>query len=207
MDGIQVVNWRITRTNLPATTGYCSAGLHPWDVDEGFASIIERIRTLPGEIKMAAVGESGLDSVKGPGMPLQRKAFEAQANIADDLGKPLIIHCVGSFHHILEIHKAFSPASPWIIHNFTGGPRLAEQLIRRGIFLSFGASLMKGHQKPAETLVHLPLEFMFLETDDDPDLDIAAVYRKASELRNIDLDSVKLGVCVNFQRLFGINID
>ena len=78
-----------------------SVGFHPWDVTAGFPgpSDMDRLREVASRQEAAAIGECGIDLVKGGMLFLQRKLFAAQGAIAEELGKPLIIHCVRAHDH------------------------------------------------------------------------------------------------------------
>ena len=124
--------------SVPADVQRCSVGLHPWDVADDWKKQIERLRLDLQLPNVVAVGECGLDAVKGPDMNLQTEAFSAQILLAEEYGKPLIIHCVRAFDKLLQLHKKYNPQSLWIVHGFRGKPQLAEQLLSSGIRLSFG---------------------------------------------------------------------
>ena len=71
-------------------------------------------------------------------MDLQKEVFLAQANLAEETHKPLIIHCVKAWADLIACKKAVKPEMPWIIHGFRGNGELASQLVRLGFYLSFG---------------------------------------------------------------------
>lgn len=123
---------------VPADVERCSVGLHPWHVDDTWQQQLEHLRQdllLPNVV---AIGECGLDMVKGPELSLQQAAFEAQILLAESHHLPLIIHCVRAFDQLLQLHKKYNPQQLWIVHGFRGKPQLAQQLLARGIRLSFG---------------------------------------------------------------------
>jgi len=123
---------------VPSGVRRCSVGLHPWKVGDDWQQQIGQIRSdilLPN---VEAIGECGLDALRGPSMPLQIQAFSAQILLAQSAGLPLIIHCVRCFDTLLRLHKKYNPQTLWIVHGFRGKPALAQQLLARGIRLSFG---------------------------------------------------------------------
>ncbi len=148
---------------VPADVELCSVGLHPWYVDESWLQQIDILRSDVQLPNVVAVGECGLDSVKGPAVHLQLAAFEAQIQVAEEFHLPLIIHCVRVFDQLLMLHKKYNPQQLWIVHGFRGKPRLAQQLISRGIRLSFGI-----HYNPATfELVRQSGIPYYRETDDE----------------------------------------
>lgn len=176
-------------------------------MDEHYREAITAMEETAALQHILAIGEAGLDKLRGPALNLQIAAYKAQALMADKFGKPLIIHCVRCYNEVIESHKKLDPSAKWIIHNFTGSRELAESLIRRGISLSFGLSLMKNHAKTIEALAAVPLECIFFETDDDPGLRIETVYAKAAAVRNMDVESLRKAVRDNFEKYFKLTID
>lgn len=123
-----------------AQGGFYSLGLHPWDTEHGkeFGGILDYIRdTAAKDARVVAIGECGLDKHRGASPETQDKIFEAQAEIARQLGLPLIIHCVGAIDRLLRLRKSH-PQGRWILHGFRGAPATARQLLGAGIELSFG---------------------------------------------------------------------
>ena len=123
---------------VPADVARCSVGLHPWHVDSMWQQQLELLRHDLQLPNVVAIGECGLDMVKGPELSLQQAAFEAQIQLAEPHRLPLIIHCVRAFDQLLLLHKKYNPQQLWIVHGFRGKPQLAQQLLAHGIRLSFG---------------------------------------------------------------------
>ena len=94
------------------------------------------------------------------------------------MAQALVIHAVKAYDDIIRIHKAERPKQPWIIHGFRGKPETAGQLIREGLYLSFGEYY--NH----ESLKFVPLDRLFLETDEG-NMPIDKLYRKAARIRNL----------------------
>lgn len=117
-----------------------SVGIHPWDAGEATPELLADLRRRAANPQIVAIGEAGLDRLRGPELAIQLPIFEQQAQIASDLGKPLIIHSVRTIPEILAAHKRMRPEVPWIIHGFRGGPEAARQILARpGIYISLGS--------------------------------------------------------------------
>lgn len=145
-------------STAPAEAWY-SAGIHPWDtaapVSDGTWRALERLAADP---RVAAIGECGLDALRG-GTPEQQEAiFARQAAIAESAGKFMIIHCVRRYGRLMELKKQLRPTMRWVIHGFRGKPELARQLAAAGFDLSVPA----GSPLPAL----LPAIRFFHETDE-----------------------------------------
>lgn len=139
-----------------------SVGIHPWEADKATPAMLDMLRRRVAEPQVVAVGEAGLDRVKGPSLDVQEEVFKAQARIADEAGKPLIIHAVRTIPEIIRLHKELKPEVAWIIHGFRGGPEAARQLIARpGIYISLGS-----RYRP-ETEAVIPPDRLLRESDMD----------------------------------------
>lgn len=114
-------------------SGYTSKEFHPWYLPEKFetlgADFSEELK------KFNALGEIGLDRLRGPDLTIQRRYFEALLEVADALHKPVVIHNVRCEAEIFSALKGFS--SPVLFHGFCGGVRTAEKILDAGYFLSF----------------------------------------------------------------------
>lgn len=116
---------------------YYSVGIHPWEAD---ASQLAALETIAADKRVVAIGECGLDKLRGPDMQsVQMPVFVAQAQLAEKLGKPLIIHCVRAYGEVMTLHRRMQPSVPWIMHGFNRSDNLARQLTEAGIYLSIPA--------------------------------------------------------------------
>ena len=108
---------------------------------------------------------------------------------------PLIIHCVKAMDELLAVRKKLNPAQPWIWHGFRGKPQQAGQLIKNGIYLSFGAHYSE------ETVKGVPVGRLFLETDDSP-VDIEEVLKQVAKARSTDVEELRQAIRENIQKVF-----
>lgn len=175
--------------------GYYSVGYHPWYLSPDGAENWELLNELAANPQVLAIGEAGLDKLKGAEMPVQEKAFEKQALLAEDCRKPLIIHAVRTYNEILHYKKEIKPQSAWIIHGFRGKKELALQLISHGFYLSFGEKYQE------DALKATPIDRLFLETDESK-TDIYTLYEKASSLLSLPTQSLIEAVQQNISNVF-----
>ena len=156
-DPRRVVNYDPTYgAPLPAAPVF-SAGIHPWNADRADLDALRRIAP-----RAYAIGEAGLDKLCGPSIDVQVPVFVSQARLADELGKPLIIHCVKAWPELIAVRRSLQPTTPWIIHGFRGKPELAQQLLREGFDISLGEKF-----NPATRAV-IPDGRLYTETDESP---------------------------------------
>ncbi len=178
-----IVNWDIiTMGNTPGVGERCSLGIHPWnagadDVDAAFARMME-YADAP-EVKM--IGECGIDTVRGAAPLFQQMLlFKRHIELSESVAKPLIIHEVKAHDIIVGLRKEYRCSQPWIIHGFRGKPTVAKMLLDAGCHLSFG------ERYNADTVAMVPLDRLFVETDESP-LPIADIIASISRTRGEDI--------------------
>lgn len=183
-----------------------SVGAHPWFLnDDNFERHLLTVRDMSLFQNVVAIGETGFDKLKGPDIKLQHKAFVRHFEIAEDLQKPLIIHCVKGWPEIIEAKKNLKPTTPWVIHGFKGKKELAHQLCDKGFYLS---AWVEWAIRPvsSETLNSMPLEKLFLETDAF-DISIEPVYEVVAGYMRISVDTLKDQIYNNYLEILGMTID
>ena len=168
-----------------------SIGLHPWKVGEDWQEVVASIRKEASRRDVWAIGECGLDKVHGAPLAMQMDAFRAHIAIAEEVQKPMVIHCVRAFDELLMLRRELEafckqegrvPQS-WVIHGFRGKPEQAKQMMTKGILLSFG------HQYNIETLrfVFTSSRPFYLETD-DLHLSVRHIYEQVAHHLDVDVD-------------------
>jgi TatD DNase family protein len=177
--------------------GYYSVGFHPYNVglvDE--TDTLNKVRLATESHNVFAIGEIGLDkSIEAP-LDAQMRIFERQVEIAEFADLPVILHVVRAFNEMVEFMKAHKPAVPMIIHGYNGSREMVEVLINAGFLVSFGEAIAREHSKIVEALLSVPVEKLFLETDDG-DLDIREIYHTAAELKGISMDQLRIRIVEN----------
>ncbi|MBN1447807.1 MAG: TatD family hydrolase [Bacteroidetes bacterium] len=207
IDGLlRIVNVRLDDVTLPAHHPvHGSVGVHPWDADgrnpEQDATVLAAVVEEPWCV---AVGEIGLDRVRGPALHTQRHSLDAQLDIAAQHRMPVILHCVRAHADLMQLRKQRRESNPWIIHGFTGHSELAGQLLQLDFHLSFGAAVLEVGSKAREALTTTPLNRLFFETDESG-LDIRDIYRAAADLLLRDEEELMLAVSENFHRCFRVD--
>lgn len=146
---------------------------------------------------VVALGEAGLDKHIETPLSEQIEVFAEQVRLSEEFGKPLIIHCVKAWDELLAVKKDLNPQKPWIIHGFRGNGALAEQLIRKGFLLSFGAKF-----NPEALPVAWP-DHILLETD-EADSSIEEVYTDVANALGISIDLLALTLRKNVKETFSV---
>jgi len=166
-----------------------SMGLHPWYARlEQLQQDMAYLGVAARQENVKMIGECGLDKTRGESIEKQLIIFEQQLRLAQELNKPLIIHCVKAFDELIALKKRLKPSIPLIIHGFQKNEAMALQLHRQGFYLSFGAALS---HSPGLQQVIRRIDFpFFLETDDAP-ADIASIYEAVARLKKIAVEELK----------------
>jgi TatD DNase family protein len=182
---------------------YFSAGIHPWQANEYFE--LDRQNELwkyAGLSGCLAVGECGLDVRKEfeEILPRQIEIFEYQIAMANDLDKPVIVHCVKCYDIISKYLKKLHV--PVIIHGFSKSIEVAEQILKfDNVYLSFGHLILNEKTKAYRTYKELPPDRTLLETDDKP-VKIERIYHQAARIRKMDLYELQKIMSLNFGKIF-----
>jgi TatD DNase family protein len=181
---------------------YYSIGLHPWHVnEESLLRDIEMIRKASVHPQIIAIGETGLDKKVNIPLDLQLKAFKMQIEIAKEVNKPMIIHCVRSYNEVFDLKKT-SLQKPWLIHWFNASSEMGLQLVDKGFYLSFGHMLFHENSKAFKSFLHIPPEKIFFETD-DAEYHIAEIYMRAASLLEMTAGELELKIESNYRIFFG----
>lgn len=179
-----------------------SLGLHPWYINENTATETLDFLRISGRAKnVKCIGEAGIDKLKGAELKFQEQVFIHQIRIAEALKKPVIIHCVRAFNEVIAIQKLLRPKVPLVIHGFNKKVDLAQDLVSKGFYLSFGKDLLYKAQVQ-EAFKAVPIDKVFFETDDDENLNIEEVYTKAADLKRTKTEELQEIIYQNFLELY-----
>ena len=164
-----------------------SCGIHPWFSDKS-EDQLKQLRDIASDPRIVAIGEVGLDKLKGPELSIQTNVFRQQIEIALEFAKPIIIHCVKAWDELIALHKEYRAISgpAWIIHGYRGNPQQTKQLAKLGFKFSLGENFNK------ESLMFIPTDSIFCETD----------MSESSVCKVYSLLSLSLGVEFNHFALF-----
>ena len=181
--------------------GLFSIGLHPWYITGShWENDLVSLKKVSTSEDVVAIGECGLDKLCATDFSLQEKAFVAQIHLANQVQKPLIIHCVKAWDEVLATLIKQKVSVPVIFHGFSKSLELAQQITKQGYYLSFGRALEK--ERMQLLLKEIPLNQFFLETD-DADTGIESIYNYAAAALSIDLNALDLQIQKNAEAVFG----
>jgi TatD DNase family protein len=182
-------------------------------LDEAIAEIAE----LAKEDVVRAIGETGVDFFRTSeeGRAFQEKSFRAHIQIANKLNKPVMVHDRDAHLDALRILDE-EKAQQVIFHCFSGDKEFAQELVKRGWYLSFaGTCTFKNAQSLRDALQVTPLENVLVETDapfltpmpyrgyPNSSYMIPLTLVTMAQEMNVDINTVADATRTNAEKLFG----
>lgn len=142
-------------------------GVHPWQSHTTRIGWQDRLRAMLESHPEASVGECGLDSwVSKPPLEIQREVFRDQLRIANDLARPITIHCLKAWQLLFEVFDEVPPRQSFLMHSFGSSIEIARRLIPLGAYFSFSGHFLQPHKSTVlEMFKALPRDRILIETD------------------------------------------
>ena len=162
-------------------------GRHPHHA-EGFDSAdLEEIEQAAADPLARAVGETGLDYYRDRApRDDQRRAFEAQLELAGRVGLPAVIHTRAAEEDTFAILAEHAGDVTVILHCFSAPDRL-EEAVERGYLCSFAGNVTyKNNGALQDAARDVPEELLLVETD-SPYLSPLPLRGKPNEPANVQL--------------------
>jgi len=169
---------------------YAALGIDPHQAGDSEASRVDELRELLENDEAVAVGETGLDYFReGAPRDRQRRLFEAQLELAAELGKPVVIHTRDADADTADILAGFHGTV--VMHCFSS-PGLLQTVVDRGYYVSFAGNVTfpkAGDLRAAAAQV--PADQILAETD-SPYLAPQARRGRPNEPANVALTIAEL---------------
>jgi TatD DNase family protein len=201
---------------------FATAGCHPTSAADFDSGLEDEIARLAAHEKVRAIGETGIDRYRETAtVPEQRRAFEAQIDIARDSGLPIVIHArdaegdTTATDEVFEILDARADGVAVILHCFLA-PWRAGDAIERGWRCSFsGIVTYPASDDLRAAAAELPDELLLVETDapflapqpvrgrpNEP-AHVVSTARTVAEVRGETYEELEAVVEANSRALFG----
>jgi TatD DNase family protein len=188
---------------------YATVGVHPHDAQTYSAALGDELRGLAGSPRVVAIGEIGLDYYRDRSpRPAQRTAFQAQLDLAAELGLPVVVHNRESTEDVMEalIHHARRRPSRLedrvgVLHAFSADLEVGRRAAEEGFYLGVAGPLTYPAADERRAITSsLPLERLVLETD--------APYLTPHPRRSERNEPAKmLLVAEQLAKLFGVSLE
>jgi len=146
---------------------YATAGVHPHDAKSCTSETIAKLRELASSPQVVAIGECGLDYNRDfSPRDVQRKWFEEQIRLAQELNMPLFLHDREAFHDFVAILKEHA-VSKAVVHCFTGTAAELRTYLDIGFHIGITGWICDERRgKHLKELVRMiPLDRLMIETD------------------------------------------
>ena len=198
---------------------YAICGAHPHQADQYSAEIEKNILNFREKVKLRAIGEVGLDfHYDFATRENQKNTFKRQIAIARELDLPLVIHSRNAEAEVLKMLEAEKFASPVVFHCFTGNKSAAEEILKRGYYISIsGIITFKKAAELREIVKNIPLKQLFSETDSpylspeprrgeiNTPLSVIQVVEKIAAIKNMDTAQINAAISQNLLRFIAKN--
>ncbi|MCC6689720.1 MAG: TatD family hydrolase [Saprospiraceae bacterium] len=198
--------------------GMCIAmmGLHPCSVKENYLTELNIVESELSKRSFSAIGEIGLDYYWDKTfINEQKEAFIRQMNLAKNFDIPIVIHSRDSTEDVISlVRQEKSPKLRGIFHCFGGSVEEAQQITDLGFLLGIGGVLTYKKSGLDQTLKHIDLRHIVLETDapyltpvpfrgkrNEPSY-ITFVAEKLAEAKGMSLEEVCRITTENAENLF-----
>jgi TatD DNase family protein len=193
-----------------------TAGIHPHDARQWGPDTDAWLRGVLSDPRIVAVGETGLDfhydhSPRGD----QHRAFHAQLELAEEFGKPAVIHAREADDQVAEVLAAH-PGVTAILHSFSSGMALlrAGQVLRH--YVSFSGMVTFKNWRLNDAIRETEPDRLLLETDgpylapvpyrgkrNEPAY-VREVAKHVAIIRDVPLDELIAQTGDNARRVFGL---
>lgn len=118
---------------------FAALGIHPHQAGNAEAGRLAELRELLARERAVAVGETGLDFFRDYApRDRQLRLFEQQLELAQELGKAVVVHCRDAEEATSDALASFSGRV--VLHCFSS-PDLLPVALERGYFVSFAGNV------------------------------------------------------------------
>jgi TatD DNase family protein len=135
-------------------------GIHPHRAGEADPVQLEDLR----ELEPVAVGETGLDYYRDYAPhDEQRQLFQAHLALAEELGKPVVIHCRAAEE---DLSRALADFDGTVVLHCFSSSSLLEPALDRGYYVSFAGNITYPNAEELRDAARaVPADRLLAETD------------------------------------------
>ena len=194
---------------------YGCLGVHPHEAATFDLDGLEELRTLLAHPRVVAVGETGLDYFRDYApADAQQRLFDAQLQLAQETGKPVVIHTRAADDDTCE--RLLRHDGPVILHCFSS-ERLLEPALERRWYISFAGNVTyKNAYDLRAAARRVPDDLLLAETDspylapqavrgrrNEPAY-VAHTYATLAEVRGVEVAELVAQIDANANAVFGL---
>jgi TatD DNase family protein len=201
---------------------YNTASTTPHDVDKEGEKVFPLMAKHARNGDLVAIGETGLDYYYDHSSPeTQQEYLRKYLQLALECDLPVVIHCREAFADFFSIidseYTVSGRHAPGVLHCFTGTLAEAEEVVKRGWYLSLsGIVTFKKSEELREVAKMVPLNQLFIETDtpylapqshrgktNEPAF-VVETARKIAEVKGISVEKLAKATKENAEAFFRI---
>jgi TatD DNase family protein len=186
-------------------------GIHPHEAARADWRELERLR----ELEPVAIGETGLDYYRDYApRDAQRQLFQAHLALAEELEKPVVIHCRAAD---ADVSRALADFDGTVVLHCFSSPGLLDPALDRGYYVSFAGNVTYPNAYDVRAAARaIPGDRILVETDSPylspqprrgrPNEPANVVHTVASlaEARGEDADELAARIDENATRAFSL---
>ena len=200
-----------------------SIGIHPNDSYQLPSRWLEELRALSSNPKVVALGEMGLDYYrKRVARDRQRDVFQAQLDLAGELGLPVVVHNREASADLVEmllnwVEKLNAQHPRGVLHCFSGDLDMMRSCCAAGFCISFAGPVTYNRSRRLEEVIEsAPRDHYLVETDSpfltpspfrgkrNEPANVRLVAERVADIRGESLETVIRDTGQNAERLFGL---
>jgi TatD DNase family protein len=194
---------------------FAALGIDPHQAGDAEAGRVDELRELLQHEQAIAVGEIGLDYFRDRApRDRQRRLFEAQLELAAELGKPVVIHTRDADADTAEVLSRFDGTV--VMHCFSS-PGLLDTALERGYYVSFAGNVT--YPKASDlrgAAAQVPAERILAETDSpylapqarrgrpNEPANVALTVQELAKTRRVDPDELGAQIAANAAAVFSL---
>lgn len=197
-----------------------TAGIHPHYADQADASTFAKIKSVCVDNKIRVIGECGLDFNRNFSTRAnQLYAFEAQLELAAELGVGVYLHERDAFDEQIDLLTKYSTNIPFkVAHCFTGNVSQLQAYLELDCYIGITGWICDSKRglELRKSVLDLPLEKMLLETDspylfpktvhprksvNEPSF-LPNIAKEVANIKELELDLIKQHTFRNAHSLF-----
>jgi TatD DNase family protein len=193
---------------------YAIVGIHPHEA--GGADTVDELRPLLGHRRAVAVGETGLDFFRDYApRDRQRELFDRHLELAQELGKPVVVHNRAADDDVLDALAAFDGVVVLHCFSYPGALRVA---LDRGYYVSFAGNVTYKNASDLRVAAsQVPGDRLLTETDSpylapqpvrgkpNEPAHVTHTLAALAEARREDRDELDAQIDANAARAFGLS--
>lgn len=198
---------------------YGAMGVHPSETAELDEDSLAWLREQCSREKVVAVGEIGLDYYwKEPEIPIQKKWFERQLELAREVRLPVIIHSREAAKDTLDMMQSLhAEEMGGVVHCYSYTKEMAREYLNMDFYFGIGGVItFKNSRKLKEAVEYIPLEKILLETDSpylapepnrgkrNSSLNLPYIAQEIARLKGVSYEEVTEVTSKNAEALFHI---